>query len=389
MSNESIVMPAGAESGGSGARWFRALLVDQWSPYVGAVALVVTLIALMSTGQFWGIFGGLKLWGDWLNNAIGLGSWLGVEPDLESPLSHRMSLMNLALVGGSAAAALISGQFAVNRAPPLEYLWAACGGTLMGIGAALAGGCTTGGFFTPVVHASPAGWAMALGLMIGAALGLKLLLWTFDHVTWGMTPPAPLNDEGWRWARPWIGLAVIVMFGWWISAWALSDDARWAARAAVIGAGFAIGIIMQRSRLCFARAFREPFMTAEGEMTKAVMLALALAMPLAAWLFTRKVLDPYVAIPPTFWIGSLSGGVLFGIGMVFAGGCASGGLWRMGEGHLKLWMATLFFAWSGSAFSALAKHWGLLTREQNLDTFLDETRVGTQVFLPDAFGHWA
>jgi uncharacterized membrane protein YedE/YeeE len=110
------------------------------------------------------------------------------------------------------------------------------------------------------------------------------------------------------------------------------SDEKLVYRAVIVLAGFAIGFIMHRSRLCFARAFREPFMTAEGDMTKAVILALAIGMPIAALLFQKKVIDPYIAIPATFWIGSLVGGVIFGIGMIFAGGCASGSLWRMGEG---------------------------------------------------------
>ena len=95
-----------------------------------------------------------------------------------------------------------------------------------------------------------------------------------------------------------------------------------------------------------------------------------------------------VAIPATFWAGSLMGGLVFGIGMIFAGGCASGALWRMGEGHLKLWVAGFFFAWAGSSFSAFVRRWNLLTPEQNIDTMLDETRVGAQVFLPHVLGGW-
>jgi uncharacterized membrane protein YedE/YeeE len=129
-------------------------------------------------------------------------------------------------------------------------------------------------------------------------------------------------------------------------------------------------------------------MTAEGDMTKAIILALALAIPVAAVLVDKKIMDPYIAIPSTFWIGSLLGGAIFGIGMIFAGGCASGALWRMGEGHLKLWVAGFFFAWGGSSFSAFVKRWDLLTPEQNLDTMLDETKVGAQVFMPEAFGGW-
>ena len=82
---------------------------------------------------------------------------------------HRISLMDICLLLGAFSAALISGQFAINRPPKLEYVWAAVGGSMMGIGAALAGGCTTGGFLTPLIHSSPAGWTMWLGLTAGAA----------------------------------------------------------------------------------------------------------------------------------------------------------------------------------------------------------------------------
>jgi uncharacterized membrane protein YedE/YeeE len=209
----------------------------------------------------------------------------------------------------------------------------------------------------PVLHSSPAGWAMWLGLLAGAAIGLKLLLWTLDHIEWGMqAPPAhrhvrrdlcattiPWLGLGRRRRRPALGHAVVSD---------RADEKLVPPAPSSLLAGFAIGFIMHRSRLCFARAFREPFMTAEGDMTKAVILALAIGIPIAALLFQKKVIDPYLAIPPAFWIGSLLGGLIFGIGMVFAGGCASGSLWRMGEGHLKLWVTMFFFSWMGSTASA-------------------------------------
>ncbi|MGD8934745.1 MAG: YeeE/YedE thiosulfate transporter family protein, partial [Gammaproteobacteria bacterium] len=128
---------------------YRSVFVDSWSPYTGAALLVILMAVMMGSGVFWGVFGGLKLWGDYLNNAIGLGSILGIHQELESPLMHRISLTNITLVLGAFSAALLSRQFHINRPPPLEYVWAIVGGTLMGIGAVLAGGCTTGGFFVP------------------------------------------------------------------------------------------------------------------------------------------------------------------------------------------------------------------------------------------------
>lgn len=367
---------------------YARVFVDEWSPYLGIILVVLVILALMVNGLFWGIFGGLKLWGDKLNVLIGLGPLLGLPERQDDILLHRMSLMNLLTIAGAFSAALLSGQFKPNRPPAIEYLWAGLGGCLMGTGAALAGGCTTGGFFTPALHSSPAGWAMWLGLVVGAAFGLKALLWTLENVTWGSTPPAAITVPSRLVALyPWLGIGLVVGMIVWAAEWWGSDNERLVARAIIIPAGFAMGFVMHRSRLCFARAFREPFMTGEGDMTKAVILGLAIGIPLAGLLFGAKLIDPYIAIPPVFWKGSLIGGLLFGFGMIFAGGCASGTLWRMGEGHLKLWVSALFFAWSGSIANAVFKKVGLTAAEMNLD-LVEESGLGLQVFLPAAFDGW-
>jgi hypothetical protein len=367
---------------------YHASLVNEWSPYFGALALVAANVVLMVSGLFWGVTGGFKLWGDYLNNFLGLGGVLGIATELESPLMHRISIMDITLVLGSFAAALLSRQFALRRPPLLEYGTGAVGGTLMGVGAVLAGGCTTGGFFVPLLFASPAGWTMWAGLLAGAFVGLKLLLWVMENVTWGTA--APKGGDGSAFfgrVGPVLGVAVLALVLWWALKWAESGDEKLGARVVIILAGFALGFILHRSRFCFARVFREPFMTAEGEMTKAMMLALAVGIPLGSLLLQHKTVDPYLAIPASFWLGSLAGGAIFGIGMVFAGGCGSGSLWRMGEGHLKLWVAVLFFSWSNSTAGALFKKWNWTASEVGLEGY-EVTSVGFQAFLPDLAGGW-
>ncbi|MBI4808771.1 MAG: YeeE/YedE family protein [Nitrosomonadales bacterium] len=368
---------------------YEKIFVKEWSPYVGAILLVFVIIALMINGLFWGIFGGVRYWGDNINHLIGLGPLIGVPKVEEGFLTYRMSLMNIVLLLGAFSAALMSRQFQISRPPKLELVWGALGGTLMGTGAALAGGCTTGGFLNPVLHSSPAGWMMWIGLLAGSVIGLKLLLWTLENIEWGTVAPRGLvTPPGLRRAYPFIGLAVIVGVMLWATGWYGSSDTVLVSRAVIVLLGFAIGFIMHRARLCFARAFREPFMTAEGDMTKAVILALAIGIPIAAFLFEKKVIDPYIAIPPTFWLGSLLGGLIFGIGMIFAGGCASGSLWRMGEGHLKLWVAMFFFAWMGSTASALLKKAGITSLdEDNVESF-DVTGIGYQAYWPDILPGW-
>lgn len=365
------------------------LFVKKWSSYLGAVLMMLVIVGLMINGMVWGVFGGVKFWGDWINHLVGLGPLLGLPDERSSFWLHGMSLMNINLVLGAFCAALLSRQFAPSRPPRLEYLWAALGGSLMGVGAALAGGCTTGGFFNPVLHASAAGWAMWAGLLAGAAIGFKLLLWTLENITWGtQAPPTIQVPQRLMAFYPLLGWVVALGALVWALVWLYSGSAPLVYRAPIVLAGFAIGFIMHRSRICFSRAFREPFVTGEGEMTKAVILALAIGMPLANLLFQKKVIDPYIAIPATFWIGSLFGGVTFGIGMVFAGGCASGSLWRMGEGHLKLWVSMLFFAWIGSTASALLKKFQLTSVVEDSDDAFERTQLGFQAFMPDMFSSW-
>ena len=282
---------------------YRDVFVEPWSAYTGAIALVIIMAVLMSSGLFWGVFGGLKLWGDYLNNAIGLGSVLGIKENLESPLMHRISLLDITLVMGAFSAALLSRQFHINRPPPLEYVWAAFGGILMGIGATLAGGCTTGGFFVPLLFSSASGWAMWAGLLVGAVVGLKMLLWTLENITWGMTPGAvkPARLKKWY---PLFGVIMGLLVLYWAISWWHSDDAKKVVRALLIVSGFGIGFVLHRSRFCLSRVFREPFMTAEGEMTKALMLAVALGAPVGALLIFNGAIDPYLAVPARFWLGS-------------------------------------------------------------------------------------
>ena len=367
---------------------YEAAFVEPWSPYVGAILLVIAVSVLMMSGLFWGVFGGIKLWGDWINNFIGLGPLIGTPHEPESPLMHRVSLMDISLLLGAFAAALMSRQFIVNRAPRQEYAWGAMGGIFMGIGATLAGGCTVGGFFVPMLHSSPAGMVMWAGLVLGAILGLKTMLWSMDHITWGIQAPPVLKvPPRLLHAYPWIGLAVTTAVLAWAADWYASDSERLNARAIIIPCSFAIGFILHRSRFCVARAIREPFMTAEGDMTKAVILALAVGIPIASVIFQANLVDPYIGIPPRFWLGSLLGGVLFGVGMVFAGGCGTGSLWRMGEGHLKLWVAVLFFAWSGSTASAVMGRLEWTSSVINLD-LLEETALGYQTYFPVMLGGW-
>ena len=144
--------------------------------------------------------------------------------------------------------------------------------------------------------------------------------------------------------------------------------------------GVAFGMILQRSRFCFTAAFRDPVTTGGTSLTRAAFLAVAVgtigfsALSLYSISTGGKPLATDSVAPLS--ILTVIGGVMFGIGMVTAGGCASGTLMRVGEGFQLQWVALLCFM-LGSVAGAWAM--GFLAP-------LGKTNV--KIYLPDHLG-WA
>jgi hypothetical protein len=126
--------------------------------------------------------------------------------------------------------------------------------------------------------------------------------------------------------------------------------------------GVLLGLALQRSRFCFTAAFRDPCLTGGTGLSKAVIVALAAATAIFAALQLGAIVktpDPAAAIAAAMKIGGFEpvgihtavGAILFGLGAVIAGGCASGTLMRMGEGFAQQWIVIPFFV-IGSALGA-------------------------------------
>ncbi len=102
--------------------------------------------------------------------------------------------------------------------------------------------------------------------------------------------------------------------------------------------GILLGFSMERSRFCFAASLRNPFTLGTTGLLKAVIVSLMIS---SVGFFVLQQLsiggETYLVeelpgmIRP-FGIHTVIGGLMFGLGMVVAGGCASGTLMRVGEG---------------------------------------------------------
>jgi uncharacterized protein len=136
----------------------------------------------------------------------------------------------------------------------------------------------------------------------------------------------------------------------------------------------AFGLVFQRSRFCLVRAFREPFMTGDGEHTRAAAMAVVLSMLGFAILKFTDLKDRGEWVFASAGLGALAGGLLFGIGMTLAGGCGAGAIWRAGEGQVKLWVAVACFGLSASLSRLALQTTGALGV------------LGWAIFLPSALG---
>ncbi len=125
--------------------------------------------------------------------------------------------------------------------------------------------------------------------------------------------------------------------------------------------GILFGMILQRGRFCMNSAFRDILLLKEYKLVKSVALALLTCMfgfgvmGLAGWVtWNPKPLTP---------VGTITGGFIFGLGMVLAAGCASGTTYRVGEGMMGSFVALLGLAIGAyaTAAGALAPLKGLLT----------------------------
>jgi hypothetical protein len=136
----------------------------------------------------------------------------------------------------------------------------------------------------------------------------------------------------------------------------------------LIGAAF--GYVLQRGRFCINSAFREVLFQ-DYTMIRAYLLAVAVTMIGAnliedAGLLTNSGELYRQAFVP--W-ANVVGGYIFGMGIVLAGGCGSGILYRVGEGNLAY-----VFAVFGFFFGIVITKFGFLKP-------VYESLISTPVFI--------
>jgi uncharacterized membrane protein YedE/YeeE len=148
-----------------------------------------------------------------------------------------------------------------------------------------------------------------------------------------------------------------------------------------LAVGLAFGFALQRGRFCMNSAFRDILVFKDNTLLKAVSAAILVSM---AGFTVMAMTDVITLNPkPLIWGANILGGLLFGVGMVLAGGCASGISYRVGEG-----MVGAMSAVAGLSFAALVTAAGVF--HPFVSSLQENTKItadnGENLTLANLFG---
>lgn len=315
-------------------------LIRFWSPTPSVIAAgVLSAYYFGVTGTFWAVTGEFTRWG---GHALQL---FGLHPEtwgyfkiihLEGgPLDRIDGVMVIGMFAGCLAAALWADNVKL-RLPRrrIRIAQALIGGMIAGYGARLAMGCNLAAFFTGIPQFSLHAWFFAIATAAGTWLGAKTVMLppfrpkaSLERVT----ALAPLAQDPAR-ARRNFRLGMVLFFA--FAIWAMTKSLSVPKLGLAALFGLAFGVIIERAQICFTSAFRDLWLTGRTEMAKAIILGMAVSS-IGVFSYVQLGLAPKI-----FWAGpnAAVGGALFGFGIVLAGGCETGWMYRAMEGQAHYWL---------------------------------------------------
>ncbi len=151
-----------------------------------------------------------------------------------------------------------------------------------------------------------------------------------------------------------LGVFLFVAFG---SLFALAQDTRFVYLLVYVWFGLAYGMLLQYGRFCMASAARDLFAVKVPRMAVGVMIAVALYAVVAA-IVTLSGFSTFH--PNAMGWHIVIGAAIFGFGIVFTGGCASGSLYKAGEGNMNSMLVIVAISFSQAIVVSASGWWDSL-----------------------------
>lgn len=321
----------------------QAWLIKFWAPAPAVIAAgILSTYYFGITGTFWAVTGEFTRWGGQLLQLMGVhaeewGYYKLIHLE-GTPLTRIDGMMIIGMFGGCFAAALWANNVKLrmprNR---IRIAQAIVGGIIAGFGARLAMGCNLAAFFTGIPQFSLHAWFFALATAVGTWFGARVTLLPVFRIPVKMqkvSSASPLTQKPEQ-ARRRFRLGMLVFVG--MIGWALltAMDKPKLGLAMLFGVGF--GLLIERAQICFTSAFRDMWITGRTHLAKAIVLGMAVSA-IGIYSYTQLGVEPKI-----MWAGpnAVLGGLLFGFGIVLAGGCETGWMYRAVEGQVHYWWVGL------------------------------------------------
>ena len=316
-------------------------LIKFWNPTAAVIAAgILSAYYCGLTGTYWAVTGEFTRWGGEILQLLGVNTeeWGYYKIiSLEGTIFSRIDgLMILGMFAGCIAAALWANNIGI-RMPQnrIRIVQALVGGALAGFGARLAMGCNLASLFTGIPQFSLHAWFFTITTAIGSYAGVKFTLLPMFR------PPLKLKKGAGQvkqsdpnQAKRRFRIGMVIFFAWAIaSIYVMQAVSIKLGFAMLCGLGF--GLLIERAQICFTSAFRDLWATGRAYMGKAIIYGMLIGT-LCVFSYIQLGMNPKI-----MWAGpnAVIGGLLFGFGIVLAGGCETGWMYRAMEGQVHfMWV---------------------------------------------------
>ncbi|WP_018662137.1 selenium metabolism membrane protein YedE/FdhT [Heyndrickxia acidiproducens] len=337
-----------------------------WNPFI--VLILAGFFAAFYfglTGTLWAVTGEFTRWGGNFLQLFGVDTseWAyfkGIKL-VGEPVDRTDGWLVMGMLLGSLFSALISQNFKWKRPrQKRRWVWGFIGGMIAGFGTRLAMGCNLAAFFTGLPQFSVHSWLFIAGTAIGTYAGVKLaVLPVFKgkpKLEFGARParkavPGTQKQSGQLYAAVFVLIMIALIAIYYIAA-----GKAMLGFSALFGAVF--GLLIQRGQICFTSGLRDLWLTGRGTLGKAIIAGMAI-QTVGTAIFIFKGTQPVIhwASP-----GAFIGGILFGVGIVIAGGCETGWMYRITEGQVQFFAVGAGNVAGATLLAYGWDHWGVFNQ---------------------------
>lgn len=323
-------------------------LIKFYKPLPAVIALgILATYYFGFFGSVWAVTGEMTRWGGEILELFGMDlskyEYYKLQNLNGTPLTRSDGVMLIGMFLGCFIAALWANNVKLRMpASKIRVFQALVGGILSGFGARLAMGCNLANFFTGLPYFSVHTWVFVVFMIIGIYIGSRVVILPIFRSKATLVKSNKSHnlkaDSNRAKMMFYIGSIIFVLSIIWMIYLTITGAPQKRPiplLGLALGFGLSFGFLISRAQVCFTSAFRDLFLTGRSEMAKAVFIGMMIS---SIGAFSYIMLGNDIKM---VWVGPnvAIGGFLFGFGIVLAGGCECGWMYRAVEGQVHYWIA--------------------------------------------------